>query len=182
MADMLRIRMTSEEFYRQAETSRIEELIDGELVVTPPPLDIHQDISSRLYLLLAKLVGGGTLRYAPTGVHFDEGQGYEPDIFWISPENTTCALVDGRYWHCAPDLIIETLSPSTAERDRGVKFDTYEKHGVREYWLADPESQFVEVYTLTAGRFSRLGLFGKGKSFPPPVLNNASIQIDTFFS
>jgi Uma2 family endonuclease len=133
-------------------------------------------------LLLAKQVSSGTLRYAPTGVHFEEGQDYEPDIFGINPENTTCALVDRLYWHGAPDFIVEILSPSTAERDRGVKFDTYEKHGVHEYWLVDPEAQFVEVYILAAGRFSRLGLFGRGKSFTSLVLNNAIIQTDAIFS
>jgi Uma2 family endonuclease len=48
----------------------------------------------------------------------------------------------------APDFIAEVLSDSTEANDRGVKFDDYAAHGVREYWLIDPESRVVEQYDL----------------------------------
>ena len=38
----------------------------------------------------------------------------------------------------APDLAIEVLSPSSARIDKVRKLRLYERHGVREYWLADP--------------------------------------------
>jgi Uma2 family endonuclease len=66
--------------------------------------------------------------------------------------------------------VIEILSPSTARRDRGVKFDVYERHGVREYWLTDPEAQFVEVYRHEGGAFRRQGLYGADEAFPSAVL------------
>ena len=51
------------------------------------------------------------------------------------------------------DFIGEILSPSTAARDRGIKFEDYAAHGVGEYWLLDPEAEVVEQYVLEAGRY-----------------------------
>jgi len=178
MVDTVQTRMTSADYWKLPETNKIEELIDGEIIVTPTPLDIHQDKSGKIFTFLSVTVKGGELRFAPTGVHFEDGYDFEPDIFWISPENDHCVLApDGRYWHGAPDLIVEILSPSTAYRDRGVKFDTYERHGVREYWLVDPEAAFVEVYRLENGRFLRLGLFRAEQTFTSAILG-IEVKVD----
>ncbi|MEO0563414.1 MAG: Uma2 family endonuclease, partial [Chloroflexota bacterium] len=85
------------------------------------------------------------------------------------------------YWHGAPDLVIEVLSPSTAARDRGVKFDHYETAGVREYWLIDPMGLFVEVYTLKDGTFERAGLYERGVSFQSAVLGKA-VPVDVLLA
>ena len=53
----------------------------------------------------------------------------------------------------APDLVIEILSPSTAANDRGAKKDTYERVGVKEYWLVNPTDKSIEVYHLAENRF-----------------------------
>jgi Uma2 family endonuclease len=178
MVEFIQTRMTSEEYWQQPETNRIEELIDGELVVTPPPLDAHQKQSLTAVKFLIQTVTTGELRYAPTGVHFEDGYDFEPDIFWIAPDNDHCILApDGRYWHGAPDFIVEVLSPTTAYRDRGIKFETYQKHRVREYWLVDPEAAFVEVYRLENEHFVRLGLFKAGQTFASRVLG-VDVSVD----
>jgi Uma2 family endonuclease len=172
MVDFVQTRMTSADYWELPEINKIQELIDGELIMTPPPLDVHQQRSSGIFIFLSQTVQGGVLRFAPTGVHFEDDYDFEPDIFWIAPENDHCFLVpDGRYWHGAPDLIVEILSPSTAYRDRGIKFETYQKHGVREYWLVDPEASFIEVYRLENEQFGRVGLFRAGQVFTSGVLN-----------
>jgi Uma2 family endonuclease len=51
----------------------------------------------------------------------------------------------------APDFIVEVLSPSTEKIDRGVKFDDYALHQIREYWIIDCEEQSVEQYILRDG-------------------------------
>ena len=57
----------------------------------------------------------------------------------------------------APDLVVEILSPSTAYRDRGLKLDLYQKAGVSEYWMVDPERKVVQQYVLTEGVFRSTG-------------------------
>ena len=97
-------------------------------------------------------------------------------MFWISDTNTSCILVDGKYWHGAPDLVIEVLSPSTAERDYGVKFELYQQHGVREYWIVDITNLFIQTFRLENGKFARQGVFGLGKTFASSVLGDAIID------
>lgn len=169
MVDMPKVKVTFEEYMEMDETNQIVELIDGELIMPPQPLDEHQKDSGRIFGFVGKVVKGGELRYAPTGVHVG-GHVFEPDIFWVSPENDRCVLVDGKYWEGAPDFVVELLSKSTEYRDRGVKYETYQLHGVREYWLVEPLVKFIEVYVLVNGKFERLGVFGRGKSFESPVL------------
>jgi Uma2 family endonuclease len=54
-----------------------------------------------------------------------------------------------------PDFIVEVLSDSTENNDRGVKFQDYAAHGVGEYWIVDPDAESVEKYLAKAGRYGR---------------------------
>lgn len=173
--------MTFADYDALPETNQIVELIDGEIFVNPP-LDKHQQVMWEIVAILTPLMRGGTPRFAPCGLHFDDGNSFEPDLFWVSRDNPHCFLEDnGYYWHGAPDLVIEVLSPSTAFNDRGKKFDTYQQHGVREYWLVEPEASFIEVYRLEGEHFARHGLFKAGESFVSQVLGNAEISTQSWF-
>jgi Uma2 family endonuclease len=176
-------RLTSADYRALPETNRIQELIDGELIVNPPPLDVHQQRSLNLInMLLSILKGRGTLRFAPTGIHFEEAHDYEPDVFWVSPENEACALgLDGRYWYGPPDLIVEILSPTSGYRDYNTKFLMYEKHGVREYWIVEPTAQFVAVFRLINGDLNPQGDFQPGQTFQSDVLG-AVIDVAAIFA
>ena len=55
--------------------------------------------------------------------------------------------------HGAPDLVVEVLSPGTAKNDRGYKKDLYEKCGVKEYWIVEPDARSIEVYLLVNGKY-----------------------------
>jgi Uma2 family endonuclease len=94
-----------------------------------------------------------------------------------SGSDSRCEQGEDGYWYGAPDLVIEVLSPSTAYRDRRTKFNLYQQHGVREYWLADPEGEYIEVYLLENGLFVRQGAFGKQDSFVSPVLGGLRINV-----
>jgi len=39
----------------------------------------------------------------------------------------------------APTFVLEALSPTAADRDRGTKFAAYERHNVQAYWIIDPQ-------------------------------------------
>jgi len=126
------------------------EAIGGELHVTPAPSVRHQRISKRLERALYALVedaGRGEVLHAPVGVHFPATEeGVQPDLVVVSAERR--GILADPWIRGAPDLVVEILSPTTAGRDRGVKRKLYDRQGVAEYWIVDPESGSVEVWTF----------------------------------
>jgi Uma2 family endonuclease len=132
--------MTADEYFALPETNHIVELINGELIndsisIDLPPIanGLHPQIASgNVYYFLRHSGVPGKAYYAPASIRFEDHHVFEPDVFWIQQDGE-CQLLDEGYWIGAPDLVIEILSPSTAKRDRGVKFEVYERHGVREY-------------------------------------------------
>jgi Uma2 family endonuclease len=181
MAAETKTRVTFEDYAGTPETNQIIELIDGEIIASPP-LDKHQRVLIQVVWTVHPFMKQGHPCLVPSGLHFDQSNSFEPDLFWISPENTQCFLEDnGRYWHGAPDLVIEVLSPSTASNDRGIKFETYQKYGVREYWLVDPDAQFTEVYRYAEGKFERHSVFKPNQPFISVVLGGATIDTQAWF-
>ncbi len=85
-------------------------------------------------------------------VHFPDGSIYKPDLVVITEENKEI-MSSGKAIHGAPDLVVEVLSTSTRKRDITVKKDTYEKFGVKEYWIIDPYMKIIDVYILRDGKF-----------------------------
>jgi Uma2 family endonuclease len=181
MSEMIATQMTLAEYLTQPETTQITQLIRGAFIVNPP-LDKHQEVVGKTFVTLSQKIRGGTLRIAPTGLYLEALDFYEPDIFWVRPENARCTLrSDGRYWEGAPDLIVEVLSPSTALYDRREKFERYQKHGVFEYWIIDPIAEFIEVWTLTNDTFTRLGLFAPQDTFVSPILDGQQVELTAIF-
>lgn len=168
MVDMPKTRMTAKEFMELPENTAFVELLDGGIIVSPTPKTPHQRSVRAIFRYLDQTVPSGEVLFAPLSVHFDADNVPEPDVFWVSGPESKCKLGEDGYWHGAPDLIVEVLSPSTEDRDRDDKFTLYQKYGVREYWLVG--ANFIEVYVLVNGKFERLGAFGRGKKFQSPVL------------
>lgn len=179
MTDAVRS-MTAEEFLDLPETNHLEELIDGEYITLTTPEIVHQKSVLRIGMYLTLFAAHGETMIAPSAIRFDDDHVFEPDAFWIRPDGD-CTPRDRRSWQGAPDLVVEVLLPSTAKRDRGVKFDVYERHGVREYWLIDPDAQFVEVYSRDADAFARQGVYGIGDIFASPVLG-IEVNVETIFA
>lgn len=178
MVEAARIHMLADEFLALPESLERIELINGEVVMSPSPVDLHQDAVLATATLLKQIAPPGKVKIAPLDVYIDGVNVVQPDVFWISDANTKCWLVDGKYWHGAPDLVVEVLSPSTAERDYGLKFDLYQQHGVREYWIVDASALFIQVFRLENEKFVRQGVFGAGKYFVSSVLGNLTIEVN----
>jgi Uma2 family endonuclease len=168
---MIETRMNLVQYLALPETTEICELVEGKLCTSPTPHDAHQRIVGNGLLYLHSLISSGKLRQILTGLHLDDENFYEPDIFWVSANNDYCELGDDGYWHGAPDLIIEVLSPSTTRNDRVTKFQLYEKYGVLEYWIADPKMRSLEVWFLENKTLTYQGVYGLGKTFTSKVLN-----------
>ncbi len=126
------------------------EAIEGELYVTPAPSSRHQRIAKRLFLPLMELLesaGHGELYFAPIGVEFPHTEeGVQPDLVFVAKHGSGVVVEEGI--RGAPDLVVEILSPTTAHRDRGVKLKLYDRQGVGQYWIVDPDARVVEVWTF----------------------------------
>ncbi len=79
-----------------------------------------------------------------------------------------------------PDLAVEILSESTAERDRGVKFEDFAAHGVAEYWIVDPVVEVVEQYFARNGAFQLALKSGSGE-IASPTIAGLRLPIRAFF-
>jgi Uma2 family endonuclease len=140
--------------YRELPQGSPYQLIEGDLVMTPAPTPRHQRISSRLYKRIEAFVdknSAGSLYYSPIDIYLEEANAYQPDLVFISKERQEIIKEDAIYG--APDLVVEILSPSTAYYDLRKKFRVYERCGVKEYWIVDPEMLSIEIYRNEKGRF-----------------------------
>ncbi len=124
------------------------EAIEGDLHVTPAPGTRHARVSKRLQYALDRILerpGLGEIFVAPYGVEFPAtGEGVQPDIIFVSRARREIIAEAGIVG--APDLVVEILSPSTAGRDRTIKLRLYERQGVREYWIVDPDENTVDMW------------------------------------
>jgi Uma2 family endonuclease len=177
MADIEKTGVTAAEFRALPETTQPTELIEGEIVMSPAPKHLHQRIAFRVARYIDDQAPKGETVIAPSDVYLDDVNAVQPDVFWVSADNPRCALGDDDYWYGAPDLVVEVLSPATEAKDRGAKFRLYEAHGVRELWLVQPQTPFVEVFTRQNKQFGRQGLYEPKDTFTSAVLGNKIVAL-----
>jgi len=133
------------------------EIIDGDHVMTPAPSTTHQTVSKRLQHQLytqIELAGLGLVFNAPIDVQLTEHDIVQPDLVVVLkvPIDRTRMITQTKI-NGVPDLVVEILSPSTAAIDTALKKQLYERTGVAEYWIADPDNQRLERYRLADGGY-----------------------------
>jgi len=170
------------------EKERIE-LIEGKAVMLAAPSRIHQKISIAIAAQLYNFLEGKKCEVypAPFAVRLFEQDGdspddvntvVEPDISVICDKNR----LDDYGCKGAPDMVIEILSPSTLRNDRFVKLNLYQQAGVREYWIVEPETQTVQVYTIQNGMFQHRAFYGRDDIAKVHVLNGCFIELSKVFA
>ncbi len=187
MATKAQIKFTYEDYKSlpESETERYE-LLEGELVMVPSPDTEHQDIVGNLFRLLSDHVHKhrlGKVYLAPLDVVLgerDEEEVVQPDILYISHRRQ--GIIAREEIRGAPDLVIEVLSPSTAQRDRTLKKKLYARHGVQEYWIVDPKAQTLEVYEWHPKGFERVGLYGAEQTLTSRLLPTLRIPLREVFT
>ena len=125
------------------------ELINGKVCMMARPTMDHVQIQGNIFNVFKNYLKGKRCRPFDDGdVFLSKKDNFVPDVMIIcNPE-----IIKKKGIFGAPDLVVEILSPSTANKDRGLKFKTYEKFGVKEYWIVSPEAKTVEVYLLNEGK------------------------------
>ena len=168
-------RVSFADLERWPEDGRRYELYDGEVYEVPSPLPLHQIASARLHLVLADYVRdhGGIVLYAPLDIVLTEYDVVQPDLLLFTRERQH--LINPRkVTRVQPDLAIEILSPGTAGNDRGRKMRLLARHGVREFWLVDPDAVTVEIYAVTGDQFVLAGMWSNSECVQSPLLPELS--------
>jgi Uma2 family endonuclease len=152
------LKLTYDDFVLFPDDGKRHELIDGEHYVTPSPNVRHQEIQGELFGLLwtylqTHLVG--RVYTSRLDVVFSRFDVIEPDIVYVSHERSANVVTKANL-QGAPDLVIEIGSASTRQRDETIKRHLYERCGVSEYWVVDPDIDVVRVYRSAGdGKFDR---------------------------
>lgn len=150
--------LTYDDYRALPDDGRRYELFEGELQVTPAPTTQHQRVSGNLEFLLRAHVRThalGEVLDAPIDVILDRGTVVQPDILFVSKKRL--AIITERAVEGPPDLVVEILSESTAQRDRGVKQQLYARYGVAHYWIVDPMSRSLAEYVLAERAYTLRG-------------------------
>ncbi len=151
------MKLTYDDFLLFPDDGKRHELIDGEHYVTPSPNTKHQRVSGNLHFFIRSWLEDhplGQVFYAPFDVVFTRFDVVEPDLLYLSNERVA-EVVTAQHVTGAPDIIIEIGSPGTRRRDETIKRRLYERSGVSEYWVVDPELDLVRVYLRAGDSFSR---------------------------
>jgi Uma2 family endonuclease len=150
------VKLTYDDFVLFPDDGMRHELIDGEHYVTPAPNIRHQQTSMNLtFLIEASLRKNriGKLFYASCDIVISQFDVVEPDLLYMSNERAASILGQSNV-QGTPELVIEIASPATRRRDASVKRRLYERAGVSEYWIVNPDNDVIHVYRRTNDRFA----------------------------
>jgi len=171
---------TVEDYHTWDERFRAE-LYEGTLIVSEAPTRRHQDVFRELIVQLGTFLKGKPCKLypAPFSVRLtkDEETIFEPDIVVICDGSK----LNKRGCDGAPDFIIEILSPSTTRMDRKLKFDKYQKAGVKEYWIIDPDRCLLEANLLINNKYVTT-VYNETENTPITTLNNFEINLTEVFA
>ena len=134
------------------------QLINDVLIMSPAPTTQHARIQGKIYSMINNHVLQnqiGEVYFAPVDVYLDTKNAFQPDIFYISNERKDIIKENGIYG--PPDLVTEILSKGTRKTDLIKKKNVYEATGVKEYWVADPDTKWCEGFILENGLYKSLG-------------------------
>ena len=144
--------------------------------MSPSPSIYHQLLSGRIQYQLYSQIAvpmRGLILSAPVDVQLSEHDIVQPDLVVILERNAqivTHSKVLG-----APDLLVEILSPSSVSNDRELKRHLYERSGVSEYWIVDPDGKTVSQLVLVGGKYESRE---HGAELRPTILEGVTVRLN----
>lgn len=180
-----RVKFTYEDYLLFPEDGKRHELIDGDHFMTPSPSTRHQRISLKLATAFAVFLKNnrlGEVFDAPMDVVLSETDVVQPDLLFIS--SGRASIVTDKNIQGAPDLVVEILSDGTRKTDEVIKRKLYERHGISEYWVVDPELETVKVYRTTEKGYTRAAELSRetNDTLNTPLLSGFQIPLSEIFA
>lgn len=172
---------TYEDYLKLSDDIRYE-ILEGRLIMVPAPSLYHQESSRDLGFLIwnyVKQKNWGVVYYAPVDVILDKDKILQPDIVFVSKENSSILQQKGIFG--SPDLVIEILSPSTVYRDRYEKKQIYEQYKVKEYWIVDTANKTIEVFTLENDKYNLFCFAGEEEKAKSKVIDGFEMDVKDIF-
>lgn len=170
-----------EEFYLQISEKDKAEFINGKMILHSPVKLEHNVVTELLIRLMSSFVdlhGLGYVGHEKLMISLSRND-YEPDLCFF--QKARAERFESKQMHFpAPDLIVEVLSPTTVDIDRGIKFDDYAAHGVSEYWIVDPETEILEQYLLKDDQY-QLAIQSSSGSIKSQAIPGFEIPIRAIF-
>jgi len=163
------------------ETNQPHELWDGELIMAPAPFFDHQKTVLRFYRRLDDWVSSGSLGEvitSPIDMVLSPHRVVQPDVAFIARDRL--AIIQ-RVIMGPADLVAEVVSLGGRSRDRIERRDLYEQHGVKEYWIIDPEPETVEVLALVNGRYELVKRSLPGETAASRLLAGFEVSVGYLF-
>ena len=130
------------------------QLVNNKLIMSPAPQNLHQVVIGEIFVEISLYLRKnkiGEVRIAPFDVHFSKENILQPDMFFIKNENLNKIRNKGLFG--SPDLVIEISSPSTSQFDYEEKKLVYERYGVEEYFIVDPNTRSVDSFFLKDDKY-----------------------------
>ncbi len=124
-----------------------DELINGEIVVSPEPKPLHHDVAENIFELLKATVGPAFKAGMRINMTMEAlNSAPSPDIWVVDREKWRAARAANTYPENAPILAVEVISPSNRKFRVQQKVDLYLATGGAEVWVVYPKRQEVQVH------------------------------------
>jgi Uma2 family endonuclease len=178
----LATQITYDEYCLIWDSEKQYELLNGRLHMVPAPRPYHQRILRKIGFILQKFVNEndlGEVFFAPTDVVLSPTEVVQPDIFLIAKDHMD--IITEENISGSPDLIIEILSQLGRDRDRIIKRKMYAQHGVKEYWIVDPDEKTVELLVLGDEGYRAKGIYSQQESLESDLLPGLTIDLKEIF-
>ena len=131
------------------EEYKVEILAGKKIVMMSPPFSNHNAVKGNIHWIFKSYLRNNVCIPIPDGQKLVlEADGYVvPDFFVLCDRKKY--KKNGVYG--SPDLVVEVVSPKTKKYDRGEKKDLYQRSGIGEYWIVEPDDRSIEIYLLKGG-------------------------------
>jgi len=160
------------------------ELFEGALIVSRAPGLSHQRVLGNIYAIVKAYLEQNPIDeiLLTPGVIFDDYNGVIPDAVFISSRQVINIGAGERITE-APEIVIEIVSPGkeNAQRDRVMKRQVYGRHGVKEYWIAGPESRSLEIYRFEKRTLKLVATLRDEDEVTSPALPGFSCKTNRLF-